>query len=433
MVALGELRPWAGNPRDNEAAVPKLKKLIETHGFAGVLIATPDGVIRAGHTRYKAVTELGWAAVPVEWKNFPSVAAAEEYALADNKSAEWAMWDHDKLGQLFLTRKDANLVALMDSTGFTKGQIRFVSESGGAVPGSLRKEYGAPPFSVLNSTLGDWPERKRQWIALGIQSEMGRPIKSGAYKNIQALRGTRGSRSLDSSMPEKSIFDPVLCELMYRWFCPAGGQILDPFAGGSVRGVVAGCLGYKYAGGDLSETQVQANRKQEAAIWGANKDLGPPPRWWVGDAAVPAPSTPAAADFIFTCPPYGTLERYSDDPADLSTMGWDNFAASYRAIIRAWAARLRPNRFAAWVVCNYREGNLGLYRDLVGLTVAAHAEAGLGFYNDAVLLTPLGTLPMRASTMFNATRKLGRGHQNVLIFCKGDPRAAAKAVKGGAG
>ena len=36
-----------------------------------------------------------------------------------------------------------------------------------------------------------------------------------------------------------SIFDPVLCELAYRWSCPQGGTIIDPFAGGSVRGVVA--------------------------------------------------------------------------------------------------------------------------------------------------------------------------------------------------
>ena len=36
-----------------------------------------------------------------------------------------------------------------------------------------------------------------------------------------------------------SIFDPVLCELAYRWFCPPGGTVLDPFAGGSVRGIVS--------------------------------------------------------------------------------------------------------------------------------------------------------------------------------------------------
>jgi hypothetical protein len=50
-----------------------------------------------------------------------------------------------------------------------------------------------------------------------------------------------------------SIFDPVLCELLYKWFCTNGGSVLDPFAGGSVRGVV-GILGYPY-GIDLRWTK----------------------------------------------------------------------------------------------------------------------------------------------------------------------------------
>ena len=59
-----------------------------------------------------------------------------------------------------------------------------------------------------------------------------------------------------------SIFDPVLCELNYRWFCPPGGVILDPFAGGSVRGIVASVLGYRYHGAELRGEQVEANRAQ---------------------------------------------------------------------------------------------------------------------------------------------------------------------------
>src|SRR5690242_12336191 len=59
-----------------------------------------------------------------------------------------------------------------------------------------------------------------------------------------------------------SIFDPVLCELAYRWFCPPDGLILDPFAGGSVRGIVASKLGRRYIGIDLSARQIEANRTQ---------------------------------------------------------------------------------------------------------------------------------------------------------------------------
>ena len=61
---------------------------------------------------------------------------------------------------------------------------------------------------------------------------------------------------------------------MYDWFCPKGGTILDPFAGGSVRGIVASEMGYNYTGIDISETQILANQKQSKK-----------PNWIVGDSA----------------------------------------------------------------------------------------------------------------------------------------------------
>jgi DNA modification methylase len=49
---------------------------------------------------------------------------------------------------------------------------------------------------------------------------------------------------------------------MYEWFSPKGGLVLDPFAGGSVRGIVAEEMDRKYVGIDLSETQIKANKEQ---------------------------------------------------------------------------------------------------------------------------------------------------------------------------
>src|SRR5215471_15335327 len=77
-----------------------------------------------------------------------------------------------------------------------------------------------------------------------------------------------------------SIFDPVLCELVYRWFCPPAGLVLDPFAGGSVRGIVAAKLGLRYTGIDLSRRQIEENRKQAAEICGQQSQ----PTWIVGDS-----------------------------------------------------------------------------------------------------------------------------------------------------
>src|SRR5262245_16475161 len=66
------------------------------------------------------------------------------------------------------------------------------------------------------------------------------------------------SRKILEAGSGTSIFDPVLCEMAYRWFTPPGGLVLDPFAGGSVRGIIASMLGRRYVGIDLSATQLAA-------------------------------------------------------------------------------------------------------------------------------------------------------------------------------
>jgi hypothetical protein len=39
---------------------------------------------------------------------------------------------------------------------------------------TLMQRFGVPPFSVLDARQGYWQDRKRAWIGLGIQSELGR-------------------------------------------------------------------------------------------------------------------------------------------------------------------------------------------------------------------------------------------------------------------
>jgi hypothetical protein len=228
---------------------------------------------------------------------------------------------------------------------------------------------------------------------------------------------------LAASSSGTSIFDPVLCELAYRWFCPPGGLVLDPFAGGSVRGIVASKLGRRYVGIDLSARQIAANRAQAATICD-----NPRPVWHSGDSrdiATLAPGT--EADFIFSCPPYADLERYSDDPADLSTMLYADFLDAYRRIITETCTLLRPDRFACFVVGDVRDGR-GNYRGLPWHTVQAFADAGLALYNEAVLVTAVGSLPIRVGKQFTSARKLGKTHQNVFLFLKGNAKMATAAI-----
>ena len=220
-----------------------------------------------------------------------------------------------------------------------------------------------------------------------------------------------------------SIFDPVLCELGYRWFCPPGGQILDPFAGGSVRGIVASKLGFKYTGCDLSGRQIEANRIQGAKICDPDNQ----PIWINGNSLEIESHAPGLqADLVFSCPPYFDLEVYSDAEGDLSAMTYPQFREVYDAIIAAAIRMLKPDRFAMWIVGDVRDEQ-GFYRNFPGHTIEAFEKAGARLYNEAVLVTAVGSLPVRITKQFDSGRKLGKTHQNVYVFCKGDPKRAAKA------
>lgn len=147
------------------------------------------------------------------------------------------------------------------------------------------------------------------------------------------------------------------------------------------------------------------------------------PTWITGDSRDLATLLPADAqfDFLFTCPPYYDLEVYSEDPRDISTSGsYEEFLTVYREITAAAAARLKPDRFAAVVIGEIRAPN-GNYRNLVADTIDAHQQAGLSYYNEAILITPVGSLPIRVGRPFKAARKVGKTHQQMLVFRKGRP------------
>jgi Fe-S-cluster containining protein len=496
----------------------------------------------------------------------------------------------------------------------------------------VAKNFILPPFSVLSARDGAWQERKRAWVDIGLKSELGRGTKTGDSEEAERLLLAKSSgtdfyaqkrkkekelgRELSTAdfqenhYEEKSaidsgtsVFDPVLCELIYTWFSADGWQIVDPFAGGSVRGIVASQLDRKYWGSDLRGEQIEANRTQadeiiggtvavkvsaamlrqkfhrcspdfvkgtckgrccegtdgikvtihsteaeqfrakgakvedgfivaderglcpfksdegfcnihdqkpmgcrfspftlnkngtlvvrnryrmlkcyscegsepaykshawslaqlfgesEAARITAHLDDGGDdltaqmpaehyaivcdndaakgsivatstrPVWVQGDSAKTLADAPKA-DLVFSCPPYGDLEVYSEDPGDLSNMGWENFLLAYREIISRACETLKENRFACFVVGDFRDPK-GYYRNFVSETIAAFESAGAKLYNEAILVTSVGSASMRVTKQFKAGRKFAKTHQNILVFCKGDWRKAVAEINAG--
>lgn len=210
-----------------------------------------------------------------------------------------------------------------------------------------------------------------------------------------------------------SIFDPVLCEVVYNWFCKNDGIVFDPFAGGSVRGVVAEMTGRKYIGIDLSERQIDANRMN-------GDKLGVFPAWHCDDSRNADKYIPdGSADLVFTCPPYHNLEKYSNHPLDLSNMSYEDFIKAYSEIIEISCRKLKQNSFAVFVVGDIRDSK-GAYRGFISETKRIFESCGLTLYNDIVLLEQIATKAMIAAKQFTAKRKVAKTHQNVLVFYKGN-------------
>ena len=686
-------------------------------------------MVVAGHGRLESAQELGLDEVPVIYLDF-SENDAKLYAITDNRTAETSEWDLVALDELvqsleldedelpdtgFYADELEEILAEMDSSSASQGE-----EQAEVARQTLSQRFLVPPFSVLDARQGYWQERRRAWLALGIQSELGRGVDllkfsdlakeaGGARLLMAPTTGNTAAQAKDLAdrygrdeqalahgglgiySASTSIFDPVLCELAYRWFCPPGGSVLDPFAGGSVRGIVAAKLGRRYVGVDLSGPQLEANRQQaetilngqatvervvtdpqeltpvqtvempelgpikvkredlfdfagvrgskaragraialqakgltagasrhstmlgrvarlaeaveiparihvansksltpdqqeaiahgaemvpgkanylktlvassrldaEARGWthlelglesdtytevnrgqaanipadtqrvvvcvgsgtglstvlhglddaglgsvpvlgvrigmeGAEKLLdrrGPAnwrdrvtfvessldyasqapvrhlgqieldwyyeakclpflqpgdlfyilakrteeqepsgelrPEWIQGDSRQALP--PGEFDFVFSCPPYFDLEVYSEEEGDISNMDYPDFLTAYRDIISQSCQRLKDNRLACFVVGEVRDKK-GNYHNLISDTIQAFLEAGLTYYNEAILVTSLGSLPIRAARMFSAGRKLGKTHQNVLVFLKGDAKQAVEAL-----
>jgi len=121
------------------------------------------------------------------------------------------------------------------------------------------------------------------------------------------------------------------------------------------------------------------------------------------------------------------LEVYSNDPADISNKPYAEFLRLYREIIANACSMLVNNSFACVVVGEVRS-KTGEYYNFVGDTIKAFTDAGLAYYNECILITQAGSLAIRVGRQFTSSRKVGKTHQNVLVFCKGDPKQATAAI-----
>ena len=94
---LDEIKPYKNNPRHNDEAVDAVANSIREFGFKVPIVVDSEGVIVAGHTRYKAAKKLRLDKVPCIIADDLTDEQVRAFRLADNKVGELATWDLDAL------------------------------------------------------------------------------------------------------------------------------------------------------------------------------------------------------------------------------------------------------------------------------------------------------------------------------------------------
>lgn len=198
---IAALIPYARNPRvHSEAQIDQIAASIREWGWTvPILLDENDGVI-AGHGRLLAAQKLGIETAPCMVARGWTEAQKRAYIIADNKLTLNADWDSDllriELGDLDAAGFD------LDLTGFNEAELgdlmepTGLSSGAGEGAGALSDRFMVPPFTVLNAREGRWQDRKRSWLALGIQSELGRgeTEADASYKNQEALNALQAGR-----------------------------------------------------------------------------------------------------------------------------------------------------------------------------------------------------------------------------------------------
>ena len=413
-----------------------LSNSIDKFNYVEVVIINTDNKIIGGHQRvndfiskekFDEVIDVRVPNRKLSDKEF------KELAIRLNKNRGH---DDDDLLRQFFNQED------LIEWGFNEAEINTIFDISVATdfdPKSLADKFIIPPFSIFDTRQGYWQDRKKAWNRLFNSQESREDVeliaKSGQAPAIYNLRNKMRERlkrepDWDEIIKEAkakgmhvyegaSVFDPVVAEICYSWFCPPGGNVFDPFAGGSVRGIVAAILNLNYWGIDLRKEQVEANYKQAEAL--KDERLNDC-QWITGDSMDMDNLLPKKIlyDFIFSCPPYHDLEKYSDDPADLSNMTYEQFVVIYQAIITKALTKLKPDRFACFVVGDIRDEK-GFYRNFLQDTIDGFQHSGeCKLYNEIILINVAGSLPVRIGRQFGRFRKVGKMHQNILVFYKGD-------------
>jgi hypothetical protein len=366
-------------------------------------------VILGGNMRFKAMKEAKWKEIPVEVVDWDE-AKQREFIIKDNVGfGEWNWeqlankWEADDLDKWGLD------VPVFDA----QHEEDIKDEADVKAIERLQDKFIVPPFSVLNTREGYWQERKNYWNTLiGDIGQTRENIESKVNANVSNWENKpyTGGVIRNESI---SILDPVLSEIINKWFGINNCKTFDCFAGDTVFGYVSSYLGNSFTGIELRQNQTDLNNER---IKGFNS------KYICDDARnVLIHIEENSQDLLFSCPPYFDLEVYSELPNDASNQ--DNYKDFINILDVAFTNAikcLKNNRFAVITVGDVRDKQ-GFYYRFVDDIKDIFKRSGILLYNELILVQSVGNGALRANR-YMGSRKVVKMHEQVLVFYKGDPK-----------
>lgn len=382
------------------------------------------------------------------WRDTPDATIINASDLTDEEQREFIIKDNVGYGEW-----DMNALAnewdtedLVDwGLDLWEDKSEGGSRDGSSLPNSapessLFDRFVVPPFSIFDTRKGYWQDRKKKWY--DIIGDMGESrndtlVTSLEIKYKDLYQRTREHRKelgitfkeyIEKYVPKEdlereqakivaqgvSILDPVMAEIVCRWFSVKGCNTFDCFAGDSVFGFVSAYLGNQFTGIELRPEQAKLNNERVTGMTA---------RYICDDGQnVAKHIEPESQDLLFSCPPYFDLEVYSDLPNDASNQGsYEDFIQILKNAFTAAVGCLRQNRFAVICVGDVRDKKTGFYYDFCGDIKRIFKEAGVLLYNEIILVEQTASTALRAAR-YMETRKVAKTHQHILVFFKGNPK-----------
>ena len=425
-----------------------IKKSLEKFGAGRSIVVDAEGEIIGGNGVYEQAQKLGLKTKIVETDGSELVIVKrtdlktddekrKALAVMDNSTSDTSEFD------LELLTADFSVDELED---FGIELPEEEEEEEEEEEDNVSKDFIIFPCSILDQSNSKWQDRKKYWLkrldindnvdsrkeTLTKSALLKYPKTYSSYlkfkqKNNEQLSFEEFVEKINPPEFEKdkqnilakgvSVFDPVLSELMCKWFSPyLGGKIFDCFAGDCFKGLVFALCGYEFTGIELRQEQVDDNIKF------CKKFLNLNLKYICDDGQnVDKYLQKESQDLLFSCPPYYNLEVYSNLPNDASNQ--KDYCDFLKILDNAYSKSikiLKDNRFAVIVVGNIRDKQ-GFYYNFINDIINIFNKNGMFLLNELILKEPLSIRRLSSRRLFKS-RKIVKIHQNILVFYKGNPK-----------